>query len=113
MQVGPAVCHWCTRTSRRETRVACTAILSHGRVCGAHRILERHASCLVCGSHHYDRVPPSRGDLPAILADLTVLVADLVSVDPAATHVALARQLAEVQAAYLATIPLPPPESAA
>lgn len=113
MQVSTAMCSWCTRTARRETRVACTAILSHGRVCGAHRILERAPSCFVCGSHLYERVAPSPGDVPAILADLTVLVADLVSVDPAAAHVALARQLAEVHAAYLATVPVPPPESAA
>jgi hypothetical protein len=112
VQVGPSVCHWCTRTSRRETRVACTAVLLHGRVCGAHRILERTMCCMVCGSYQYARVAPSYGDLPAILADLTVLVADLVSVDPAPAHLALATQLAAIQTAYLATIPMPPEATA-
>jgi hypothetical protein len=84
----------------------------HGRVCGAHRILERTMCCMVCGSYQYARVAPSYGDLPAILADLTVLVADLVSVDPAPAHLALATQLAAIQTAYLATIPMPPEATA-
>jgi hypothetical protein len=83
--VDQRICDWCTRTSRRQTRVSCAGTYSLNgsrRVCGAHRILELSPTCQVCGAAAYARVDPSPADVPSILADLTLLAGDLRVADP-------------------------------
>ena len=93
-------CERCTRSSRRETRVRCTGTHSlHRRPCGAERIVELAPTCMVCGAHTFERVEPTRGDIPTLLDDLTALVADLLTIEASPEHAALA---AAVAAACLA-----------
>jgi hypothetical protein len=101
-----AVCTWCTRTSRRETRVECTAPRLVGGRCGLQWILEESPSCPSCGSFDYLRVTPSLGDLPAVYADLTLLLSDLVAIDPSPEVLDLVRRVALLQVKCLRTIPL-------
>lgn len=100
-----AVCTWCTRTSRLETRVVCTGVLSTGKPCGLHRILERSTHCQSCGSFAYARVPPSVGDVPALYADLVLLLSDLVAVDPSPEVLALVSSVSELQVKALRELP--------
>lgn len=94
-------CERCTRSSRRETRVRCTGLHSlHTRRCGAERILELSPACLVCGSHAFEPVTPTRGDVPAILSDVAHLVADLMTADASPEHVALAAAVAAASRKY-------------
>lgn len=93
------------RTSPRETRVECQGILSTGRRCGLHRILEHSAKCFSCGSFAYARVKPTLGDVPAIYADLVVLLGELVDVVPSPEVLAVVARVSELQVAYLRTLP--------
>ena len=88
VQFSGKICDWCTRTSRQQTRVACVS-------CGAHRQLELSAHCQVCGATAYNRVPPTPGDEAAILADIAVLVADLLQSNPSPTNLQLAAALSD------------------
>lgn len=108
--MGPRVCDWCTRTSRKRTRVQCERVDPRtGRTCGAHRELELSPNCLVCGGVEYSKVPPTAGDVDEILADLTVLAGDLISADPSPEHVAIADALAVAHTKVLNTRLMPRP----
>jgi hypothetical protein len=107
--VQQAVCDSCIRTTRRQTRVECTAPRRYGakagQPCGHQWMLEHTDHCLVCGSYSYTAVAPSPGDIPAIQADIALRLAEWQQADPSADLSALTGALAVHQLAALRTMP--------